>query len=1430
MVFETLSPKMQALMKGKGFIEPTLAQKIGIPIITKGGNVLVIAPTGIGKCVSGDTIIMTEDGPEEIQNLYLKAVNTNSLDENLKTCIKQGAIIRKRKSKLYSLKTNTGKSIKVTDDHKFLALENGSLVWKELKNLSREDYIACSKKLVLGEQELSITLDMLKDHSSEITIKTEPDIKGLYLKCKSKTKLGTRRIAPLIGCHRITLTRGVRLGALGAQYVEKLAELSGTPLDEIKVNAVSCAGGRSLKVAINKDFAYFAGIFTGDGNFNRKRTLRISTSSPSILGFVKHYCNNLGLVVGKDKGHKYDYYIPSKSFYVLLNSIGISDKNKSGSVQIPKIFFKNKKLLASFLKGVFDTDGSMYGSVVELLSKSKKMIEGVSFGLLCYGIYSVIKEKYVKKYGKYYRLLIQNHNNLTAFHKNIGFGDKSKSRRLDQYVQKKKCNPNIDVIPNVSRVIKSCKNKMHIPYSRSLTTYRTMESYMYNKRNPSSLGLSNVLTMFEELSEEMPEEFNFLSTLANADILWDRIASIEFFGEGYVYDATVPETHNFIGNGIILHNTETAMLPLLDKIHIQQHKPISLLYITPLRSLNRDLLDRMYWWADKLGIDIAVRHGDTSQAERTSQREAPSHIFIITPETLQAILPGKVMKEHLKNVKYVIVDEIHELVESKRGSQLSVALERLKELAGDFQRIGLSATVGSPEAVAEFLGKDVRIIRAETNKRYDIKLESPRISVKDQALAEDLFIGGGTFARLSRIYNLITSHRSVLAFTNTRETAEVLSSRLRRLDKTLKQDVHHGSLSKERRIKSEQQFKGQELKSLIATSSLELGIDIGSIDLVIQYMSPRQVSKLIQRVGRAGHSANEVSKGIILSGDEDLFESAVIAGMAMKKQLEKVRIHEAPLDVLINQVVGILMDEYEAPEERIFNIIRRAYPFRNTTKQQFSEVIKFMESAHLLWLNAGKELSVKRSRKSFNYYFENLSTIPDRMQYRVISVIEHEPIGNLDEEFVAEHGKTGEKFIFSGRAWKVIQVEGNRVMVEPVDDIESAIPAWEGELIPVPYGVAQGVGSLRRRISEGLSESRLSRLFSVDAKAAEDMAKLIKAHKASHVVPDDRNILIEDYSNFVIIHCCGGTRANNTLSRYIGGLLAAQTGVSVNIKSDPYRIMVQAAAKKEAVADILKNAVNMEKIIESEIERSSLFKNRFLHVARRSGIIRKDVRFDKLNMNKIVAQYSGTPVYKESLREVMHDKLDLPNALSIIKRIENGGIKVHLQAGLSVLGELGLVHQFAEVMKPRMPEKEIFLAFKRRLLNTRVRLVCANCGGYSVLQTVKDIDEQPECPRCHSRLIAVVRRGQTNAGELVKKKLKKKELTKEELQTFNTIRRSSDLVIVYGKKAIECMAGRGIGPQTAARILAMLQPTKEKFYKDILHAEKEFVRTKVYWK
>ncbi|MEM5793423.1 MAG: DEAD/DEAH box helicase, partial [Candidatus Aenigmatarchaeota archaeon] len=337
--------------------------------------------------------------------------------------------------------------------------------------------------------------------------------------------------------------------------------------------------------------------------------------------------------------------------------------------------------------------------------------------------------------------------------------------------------------------------------------------------------------------------------------------------------------------------TESVSLPVFDMWLRNKEKlrPVSILYITPLKSLNRDLLKRFLWWGEEIGMEISVRHGDTPQYERKKQTDFPDDMMIITPETLQAILPARKMRENLRNVRWVIIDEVHELVTSKRGVQLTVGLERLRELCGNFQLIALSATVGSPQYVANFIsgGRDVKIIFANTGKKIDIKVINPEPNEEDQILSEEILSSLETSARLRTVHELIKKHTSTLVFTNTRDFAEILTSRLKQIYPDTLIENHHSSLSRNVRVEVEEKFRNQEIRGIVATSSLELGIDIGSIDFVLQYMSPRQVSKLLQRVGRAGHTLDKKSEGVIITTDlDDIFESAVIARQALSGEIE----------------------------------------------------------------------------------------------------------------------------------------------------------------------------------------------------------------------------------------------------------------------------------------------------------------------------------------------------------------------------------------------------------------------------------------------------------------------------------------------------------------------------------------------------------------
>jgi ATP-dependent Lhr-like helicase len=883
--------------------------------------------------------------------------------------------------------------------------------------------------------------------------------------------------------------------------------------------------------------------------------------------------------------------------------------------------------------------------------------------------------------------------------------------------------------------------------------------------------------------------------------------------------------------------TESVMLGLFNKLIESEHKSIALLYLTPMRALNRDLMDRLLWWCNKLDIDISVRHGDTTQYERKMQVEHPPKILISTPEQMGAMLVGKRFREHLKNIKFIVVDEVHEIVNSKRGVQLTLALERLKRLCENPQIVCLSATVGSPDLAAKFIFSNSKyeIVNAISPKDIQLKVESPYPTKEDRLIAEKIFIGDSVVARLRRIRDLILEHRSSLTFTNTREAAEILSSRLRLFDKNLQHEIHHSSLSKEVRIKAEKDFKEEKLKSLIATSSLQLGIDIGSIDLVLQYQSPRTVTQATQRIGRSGHGVGRISKGIIIASEgDDIFESAVIAKKALRGELEQLKIHKNSLDVLTQQLIGLAIEDYIIEPKTAFELFKRAYPFKDLKEEEFNSLVNFLgNQLRLIFSDNG----IKRTRKAFEYYFENLSVIPDQKSYKIIDTTSNSFVGTLDEEFIASHGETGSSFIVKGRPWKILSVENEKVFVEAVDDIESAIPAWEGELIPVPFDVAQEVGVLRMEIKKMIEEKlnnnemieELKKNYPISSQAAVKMIQLIKRQIKKYPLPEEKSILIEKFQNYIVLHSLFGSLVNETLSRLITAILSADYGEIITSKIDPYRIIIKGCS----VEDVKKvlfgyKPEDIEIILEKSLPRSSLFKFRFIHVAKRFGAISKKASFDTINIDRIIDVYWNSPIHKETLQELFTEKLDIEKTKEIIEKIQNKEIKISEFEGLSPLAELGFRYELQDVARPERPEKEIFKIFKNRLLNSKVRLLCINCGKYSIVETIKDI-ENLRCRLCQSKLIAVLKPHREEAQKIVKKWLKGVELTDEEKEKLEFIKKSADLAIVYDKNAAIALAGRGIGPQTATRILSKPRRNEDDLFKYILEAEREFIKNKKYW-
>ena len=944
-----------------------------------------------------------------------------------------------------------------------------------------------------------------------------------------------------------------------------------------------------------------------------------------------------------------------------------------------------------------------------------------------------------------------------------------------------------------------------------------MESVFF-KLNPK---IQNLLIL-KNIKEPTEPQIKAIPPILNGK----NVLLIAPTGLGKTESALLPIFHNYLKNNINKSEKET--------------KGISILYITPLRALNRDMLRRTIEWGKELGIEIAVRHGDTTQSERARQSRKPPDMLITTPETFQILFIGRRLRKHISNIKWVIVDEIHELANDERGTQLSVALERLFELTKeknqDFQRIGLSATVGTPDEVSRFLGgfyngkfREITIIEVDIIKHIDIKVEFPTIKKSDYPIANKLKIEPMAFASLRRSKELIDDHVSTLVFINTRDGAEILASRFHQWVEDFSIDVHHGSLSKISRIETEDNFKNGSLKSLICTSSLELGIDVGNTDFVLHYNSPREVKRILQRVGRSGHSIGKTSKGVIIATTpEDLSESLVIARRALSAEIEPSIVRQNPLSVLSNQIISITLEYGKIKPEKIFGIIKRTYSFHKLRQNIFNKTIEQLSNQRSIWISEDNHI-IKRSN-SRNYFLENISMIPDEKTYLAVDISSRKRIGKLDESFVLNYGFEGAKFILSGRFWAIVKREDDEILVSQSKEIGNA-PAWAGEDIPVPFEVAREVGKLRRLFSNnyGIKEYPANKI---------SFSKIIKQidnqKKQGFIVPDDETITLDVEDKTVIINACFGTKVNETLGRLISAILAQSIGESVGINSDAYRIYLELPSRipVDKIKDILLTIKpeSLEYILVTILRNSTYVRYHLVHVARKFGAIKKDFDYKNIGAKKLFTLFDNSLIFNEAIDKIIWERMDVENTQKILNEIQNGNIKIHIQR-LSPIALAGL-ETIRGLMVPQRADRSILLALKKRLEDADITLVCTNCNN-KWNTTVNRADSKPKCVKCGAIKIAVLRRHNRDLAKV----LTKKDRTKEENKEVKRIHKNASLVLSYGKSALLTLVGRGIGPDTASRILRKyniteLEKSEElqiKFLRDILKTELTYARTRGFW-
>ncbi|VVC04560.1 ATP-dependent DNA helicase Hel308 [Candidatus Bilamarchaeum dharawalense] len=809
--------------------------------------------------------------------------------------------------------------------------------------------------------------------------------------------------------------------------------------------------------------------------------------------------------------------------------------------------------------------------------------------------------------------------------------------------------------------------------------------------------------------------------------------------------------------------TESALLPILEKIKkplAGDGKGIRALYITPLRALSRDLKQRFNWWCDRLEISHDIRTGDTTLAERAKHRQNPPQILLTTVESLQALLLGRVMRKHLSTIEFVIVDEIHDILDNKRGAQLSLGLERLNEIA-KFQRIGISATVANESEAAKLLfgERPFQICESGKNRQMDFSVEE---------LSNE--------KRLERIKDLSEKFRSLI-FVNTRSTAEEIGASLKKLNAPL--GIHHGSLAKEVRQITEDDFKSGKINSILCTSSLELGIDVGDVSLVLQYGSPHQVFRLIQRVGRSGHSLEKTPKGIIFCSDfDDRLESEVITVFAKNGWMEDKKSEVGALDVIAHQVIGLCLDFGRLELSQIHSILSRSYAYNISFDKLRMIALQLYGEGLIYYDETPKDVLIKAKPRARIYYSDFLSTIPKTKKFLLRDISSNRFISSLDEEFVVNL-ESGSSFLSHGLAWRVIDITEKEVLAEPTSGLDIMIPSWTGEDIPVSFEVAQEVGRMR------------------------------SIKKETSPLPDDKTVVIEIVEDLIVIHACFGTKINEAISRVFSKQLTSLIGESVIAVSDPYRILVKLPfpMKEEYVKRAFENVRNIQNQLTDALEHSSLLKFKFLHVARMFGLLSVE---GTLN-SRYIQVLRHSVIYEETIRSIFFRYFDVEKTEEILGKIRNKQIQViyDLRKKPSYFAQIGLERvSGAESIGAFEPRERILSAFKENALSKTVRLVCLHCKATRFMH-LASAPEKIKCHNCNQSAFALV---------------------SKEGEAHHDLEFSAGLIRAYGKQALIALSTYGIGPSTADRVLRRLHKTEEAFFLDLIEAQKNFIKNKKYWK
>lgn len=734
-------------------------------------------------------------------------------------------------------------------------------------------------------------------------------------------------------------------------------------------------------------------------------------------------------------------------------------------------------------------------------------------------------------------------------------------------------------------------------------------------------------------------------------------------------------------------------------------------YISPLKALSNDIernlkgplkeikeLYKKQGKKKKLNIRIGVRTGDTTASQKSQMLKKPPHILITTPESLGIVLSSKKFREKFFDIDWTIVDEIHSLADSKRGVHLSLSLERLNAIT-DFTRIGLSATVSPLMEVARFLvggtlnghgeyqERDCRIVDAQFVKKTDMKVLCP----------VDNFINTTHEKMHSAMYrmmhDLIQRHKTTLIFTNTRSATERVVHYLKDIFPKFygahNIGAHHGSLSKQHRLMIENRLKAGELKVVVSSTSLELGIDIGFIDLVLLLGSPKSVARALQRIGRSGHKLHDTARGrIIVLDRDDLVECSVLLKSAIERKIDNIEVQENALDVLAQHIYGIAINEPILAKD-VYDLVRQSYCYRNLMRKDFEEVLDYLAGVYVsleerrvyakIWHDTETGKIGKRSKLARLIYMTNIGTIPDTTGVTV--KIGAEPIGRIDESFL-ERLKKGDVFVLGGNTYEFLYSRGMTAQVKTSIGRPPTVPSWSSEMLPLSYDLALEIQRFRKHMEDqfmaGKSKEEIMEFIDgylyVDKYGANAVYEYFKEQFLYTEIPHYKKIIIEHYNDnrkkYIIFPTLYGRRTNDVLSRAVAYAISKQQHKDVEIGITDNGFYVSS----DATINVLKafkalRADELRQMMELALNHTEVLKRRFRHCASRALMIlrsymghTKTVGRQQMSSQLLITAVRRIsdkfPILNEAKREILEELMDIKHAQEVLSFVESGKIKV----------------------------------------------------------------------------------------------------------------------------------------------------------------------------